>query len=107
MHNATPHFHHEMSSISHASEDEIATDIFDYMQLAFHLDLGQDHLASFEKSTEFAVVIPLISYCLLLNSVPQIDSKLVATELIAYKQFSVPIQQRHVRQLYFRGPPIA
>jgi hypothetical protein len=107
MHNATPHFHHDMSSVSHATEDEVASTIFDYLQLAFHLDLGEDHLANFEKSVEFSEILPLISNCILLVSVHHLEANLVTTELIAYKQFSVPIHQRHIRQLYFRGPPIA
>lgn len=44
-----PHHHHgEMSDTDHLTEHESADDLMDYLELIFHVDMGEGHLEHFQ-----------------------------------------------------------
>jgi hypothetical protein len=63
IHNTLPHQHHsEMEDMEHSIEHQAASNVLEYLQLAFHLDMGGDHLENFEKTTEVTLSAPMIAH---------------------------------------------
>lgn len=101
LHTFIPHQHHsELDEIEHYEQHKQADNLYDLLQLAFHIDLGSDHLEAF-KTVSFDYVHPYSfdyktisasSYQLIyITSAPQDFELLQAPDLL--------------ESLKFRGPP--
>ncbi len=54
LHNVTPHLHHsEMSERQHSQEHQMADNLFDWLSLTFHNDMGEGHLECFSQGDHF------------------------------------------------------
>ncbi|MEZ4885867.1 MAG: hypothetical protein R3E32_14130 [Chitinophagales bacterium] len=54
LHNVTPHLHHsEMSETKHNQEHQAANNLFDWLSLTFHNDMGKGHLECFSQGDNF------------------------------------------------------
>lgn len=106
LHNTLPHTHHtESDEMLHNAEHQEANSLLDYLRLAFHIDLGGDHLENFEHANELAVDAPPVH---LLNSYTTTTLKNKAENKAPSFQplsewFFPP--QHFWEQIYFRGPP--
>lgn len=50
LHNVTPHLHHdEMRETRHNEEHQTADNLFDWLSLTFHNDMGEGHLECFSQ----------------------------------------------------------
>ena len=105
LHTVFPHDHHnQQSSEEHFLEIGVATSIFDIIELAFHLDLGEDHLENFQVTPKTAFHLsPFIVDDLLNFELPAIiklnDDSFPAT-------LSEPfLEQSYRSEDRFRGPP--
>ena len=50
-----------MEDTEHSIEHQEASNILEYLQLSFHLDMGGDHLENFEKTSEVTLSAPMIA----------------------------------------------
>ena len=75
LHSLLPHAHHsQLNDEQHLEEQQSASSIFDYIQLAFHFDQGENHLEEYQTSgddisffspflvavIEWSIVIPIV-----------------------------------------------
>ncbi|MEQ8711839.1 MAG: hypothetical protein RIC80_02420 [Cyclobacteriaceae bacterium] len=103
-HSMLPHAHHsELNEEQHFQEHEMASSLFDYLQLAFHFDPGQNHLEDYQTAGFDLTFIP--QYLILV-----IESALVIEQPEDDNQNFLPYQPdlriRYLhRSLSFRGPP--
>jgi len=51
-----------MEDMEHSIEHQAASNVLEYLQLAFLLDMGGDHLENFEKTTEVTLSAPMIAH---------------------------------------------
>lgn len=63
MHSILPHEHHsELDEEQHVVAHETATSLLDFIKLAFHVDLGEDHLERYKITQQehlaFDLIIP-------------------------------------------------
>lgn len=105
MHSVLPHEHHsELNENQHVEAHDTATSLLDFIKLAFHVDLGQDHLESYKVVQQEQVAFHLIIY-------PAIDFSFetLFTEFASPK--FLPFQDKlHTKYLSqprrVRGPPL-
>ena len=64
MHTVVPHVHHDQISDAQHEEEHLSADSWkDYLQLVFHVDLGDDHLEHFDSADGYdiqLVAVPVI-----------------------------------------------
>lgn len=111
-HNIIPHFHHnEMSQQAHEEDHKNADNLWDWLKLAFHNDLGDGHLEAFSESDPLSLDT-LIDWTPTPNSpfVPALSLTFPPKEgtnsspsLIAY--WYPPIIAPLTKTTPFRGPP--
>ena len=100
LHTFIPHQHHsELDEVEHIEQHEQAENLFDLLQLVFHIDLGGDHLEDF-KTASFAFTFPdLFDPDILERTNYGILSNQFPAENISDNSV------REIRNLQFRGPP--
>jgi hypothetical protein len=110
LHSIIPHHHHDHLSVEdHKFEHETADNILDYLELLFHLDMGEGHLENFQSTDGNHLDIqfqydlgPLnlveIVYCL--NA--DIKSDLSARSFFPSDRIPIPPKKS---SLSLRGPP--
>lgn len=104
MHSILPHEHHsELDVNQHVEEHETATSLLDFIKLAFHVDLGQDHLESYKVDQQEQVTFHLIAS-------PILEFSFEAPCTQAQPQKFIPFEDKlHSRDfpqhLRLRGPP--
>ncbi len=104
MHSILPHEHHsELDENQHIEAHETANSLIDYIKLAFHIDLGQDHLESYKVTQQEVLAFDLISY-------PTLDFSFHITSTEIQSQKFIPLtdnfQSTYFSQhLRLRGPP--
>lgn len=101
LHSFIPHQHHsELSEEEHIEQHEEADDLFEFLQLVFHIDFGEDHLEKFKTS----------SFHFDLADLPDTQQILYTPYLILEREF-LPfqntsfssIEEKYIQK--FRGPP--
>jgi hypothetical protein len=103
-----PHQHHtELEDALHSVDHNEATTILEYLQLVFHLDMGSDHLETFEKTGELTLAIPLVAaevyYTPLLLQFPE---KSASKVYFSYSDWHSSTAHFWI-ETSFRGPPTA
>lgn len=108
VHQVVPHHHHdEVSDEEHISEHTSAHSFWEYLQLAFHQELGNDDLTTSTNFVEKATTIAAL-YCL--PDFFSFHSELSIKEHLSNFYTSNEIQyQTHFYLLsnQFRAPPLA
>lgn len=102
LHSFLPHQHHnETADDRHFIEHDNADSILDYLKLAFHANLGENHLEEYEKaSSVFMAFFPPFQTTYELNNtwVEQNDIKF-EDQLVCLHELQLTEQSQ------FRGPP--
>lgn len=104
MHSVLPHEHHtELNDNQNIQAHERATSLLDFIKLAFHIDLGQDHLEKYKAASQEQVTFD--SY---VSEIPDFSLETVYFEnesqkFLAYKNnlYSKYYSRHHS----LRGPP--
>lgn len=107
IHNTLPHQHHKaLDDVSHTEEVSEANNLLEMLQLGFHLDIGSDHLANFEKSEKVSFSPPFfIDLVAPYNFGPRSVEELRLSDFKHIKGFTV--LQPYWNEISFRGPPTA
>jgi len=110
LHSVIPHHHHDHLSVEdHNIEHESADNILDYLELLFHLDMGEGHLENFQSTDGNHLDIQLqydlgplspveIVYCL------KADAEADFSTRPFYSSDRIPIPP-NISSLSLRGPP--
>ncbi|MEO9482455.1 MAG: hypothetical protein ABJG47_03380 [Ekhidna sp.] len=100
LHTFIPHQHHsELDEAEHIEQHQQADDLFDLLQLVFHIDLGGDHLEDF-KTASFTFTSPdFFDHSVLERTYYSVQLDQFPTEFISDNS----VQEIH--SLQFRGPP--
>lgn len=107
IHNTLPHQHHnELGEVSHAEEVSEATSLLEFLQLGFHLDIGSDHLANFEKAERVSFSLPFFIEFVANSQFDLVPiDKVKPTAFIHIK--SAALTHHYWHEISFRGPPTA
>jgi hypothetical protein len=104
LHSLLPHAHHsQLNNEQHIEEQQTATSLFDYLQLAFHFNPGENHLEEYQTAgDELLSISPFL--------VAVIEFSFLAPLLDDFNDDFYPEQsdikgQYLYRHLSFRGPP--
>jgi hypothetical protein len=101
LHGLLPHHHHEeMDGVQHFAAHETADNWIDYLQLAFHLNPGENHLEDYHL-TDFSPANILLVTSLIYPNRSWIDQYQVEYSPVNRKK-STELIDNHP----FRGPPI-
>ncbi|MFT4739085.1 MAG: hypothetical protein ACI8QD_000453 [Cyclobacteriaceae bacterium] len=104
MHSVLPHHHHgDLNENQNVNAHETASSLLDFVKLAFHVDLGQDHLESYNVAQYEQVSFDILSV-----AINDFLFEASITEISFPKRF--PFQENlHARflshHLSVRGPP--
>lgn len=102
LHSFLPHQHHnEIADDRHFIEHDNADSILDYLKLAFHANLGENHLEEYEKaSSVFLAFFPPCQTTYELNNawVQQNDTEFEDQQFCLHESLLT-------EQSQFRGPP--
>ncbi|MEQ9299522.1 MAG: hypothetical protein RIF33_13195 [Cyclobacteriaceae bacterium] len=103
-HSLLPHAHHsELNEEQHFEEHEMASSLFDYLQLAFHFDPGQNHLEDYQTAGYDLIIISPYLLLGVETTLTTIEPEDDAQEFRPYHR-DLRIRYLH-RSLSFRGPP--
>jgi hypothetical protein len=101
LHSLIPHQHHcELDHVEHLEQHQKADDLFDLLQLFFHIDLGGDHLNNYETAGSL-YILPPYGDC----------TRLTKADLYLIHQISIfdgyvfTSSTEILQSIRFRGPP--
>lgn len=102
LHSFMPHQHHsEISEERHSLEHKDADSILDYLLLAFHANLGENHLEEYQKASSIAsCFVPSDQLMLELRADWVVEVDAVYADVEPAIHHLLLINQRR-----FRGPP--
>lgn len=104
LHSLLPHDHHdELDDLQHYEQRASAESLVDYIKLAFHIDLGEDHLEDFQGSKQLDFSITPIDPVNVILPKPEI---LMIRDQY-HEEGAVVISRASVAAIPFRGPPSA
>jgi len=103
-HSFLPHDHHyELDDDQHFEAHQTAATLLDFIKLAFHVDLGQDHLESYNVAQQEQIALDLMI-------IPNFDYLLgpifITVTPAKHFPFQDKLHSRHlIKHLSLRGPP--
>lgn len=101
LHTFIPHHHHsELDEMEHYEQHQQADNLYDLLQLAFHVDLGSDHLEAF-KTVSFDYVHPYSFDCKTIS----VSSYQLIHITPTPQDFELLQAPNLLESLKFRGPP--
>lgn len=100
LHSLVAHKHHsELDEATHVVQHEEADDLYDYLQLIFHIDMGGDHLKDY-KNVNFTFISPDFFD----SSILEITYYLIQSDQFQV-EFILDNSIPRICGLQFRGPP--
>ena len=104
LHNFLPHQHHsELSEEEHITQHETAENLYDFLQLIFHMDQGEAHLERYQTTdhTQLSFHFPQLE-----KTVVYLESTTSGHTPSFDRPASEGLFTRYLAsQLRFRGPP--
>ena len=100
LHTLIPHQHHtELDDSSHYSQHQKADNLYEFFQLIFHQDLGEDHLEDYQTPAFYSAPSDCVD-----THLPQPTYVLSFSEPFPTTNASIASYQV-TQYLRFRGPP--
>lgn len=104
LHSLLPHAHHtQLNDEQHIEEQQTASSILDYLQLAFHFNPGENHLEEYQTAGEDSLfttpfLVAIIEWSFV--------APLLEDDTDAFRPDQSEVKDQYLyRYLSFRGPP--